>query len=256
MKAALYGKNTEFLEKILLKKGVEIVELSSPLKDLLICYGGDGALLSAELLYPGLPKMPIRDVETAPHCAKHSLERQIDLLLSGSLTTSLLPKLYGKAAGQEFFALNDIFIHNKNSFSALRYQIKIDDELYANEIVGDGVGVATVHGSTGYYKSITHGTFRTGMGLAFSNSTEEINHLVIDDKSEVKIRIIRGPGLVIADNSPKTMEVPNQGEVIIRTAPEKALIYGLKGFMCPACRVLCHPNKLPFKIMIATEQQK
>ena len=236
MKAALYGKNTEFLEKILLKKGVEIVELSSPLKDLLICYGGDGALLSAELLYPGLPKMPIRDVETAPHCAKHSLERQIDLLLSGSLTTSLLPKLSGKAAGQEFFALNDIFIHNKNSFSALRYQIKIDDELYANEIVGDGVGVATVHGSTGYYKSITHGTFRTGMGLAFSNSTDLVNHLVLSEKSVIKVRILRGPAEMAFDNSSETILL-EEGEVaVIRQSDKVAIVRGLELFMCPECR--------------------
>ena len=127
MKAALYGTYYEKIEKLLRSKGVEIVEAARC--DLLICYGGDGALLSAELLYPGIPKMPVRDVETAPHCARHSLERQIDLLLSGSLETTLLPKLSGKAAGKEFFALNDIFIHNKNSFSALRYQIKIDDEL-------------------------------------------------------------------------------------------------------------------------------
>ena len=40
----------------------------------------------------------------------------------------------------------------------------------------------------------------------------------------------------------------------IRQAPEKAVIYGLKGFMCPECRVLRHPNKLPFKILIANEQ--
>jgi hypothetical protein len=41
--------------------------------------------------------------------------------------------------------------------------------------------------------------------------------------------------------------------VVIRQAPEQAVIYGLKGFMCPECRVLRHPNKLPFKILIANE---
>ena len=92
------------------------------------------------------------------------------------------------------------------------------------------------------------------MGLAFSNSTEEINHLVISEKSEVAIRVFRGPALIIADNSPRTVEVPEHGEVIIRQAQETAQIYGLKGFMCPECRVLRHPNKLPFKILIAHEQ--
>ena len=61
--------------------------------------------------------------------------------------------------------------------------------------------------------------------------------------------------MIIADNSPEMVEVPEHGEVIIRQAAEKAVIYGLKGFMCPECRVLRHPNKLPFKILIAHEQK-
>lgn len=236
MKTALYGKNTSFLEEILRKKGVEKVDKDSPHKDLLICYGGDGALLSAELLYPGVPKMAVRDVETAPHCGKHSLERQIDLLLSGSLTTTLLPKLSGKAAGKEFLALNDIFIHNKNSFSALRYQIKIDDELFANEIVGDGVGAATVHGSTGYYKSITHGSFRTGIGLAFSNSTDLTNHIVLSEKSVIKVRILRGPAEMAFDNSPETILLEEGECAVIRQSEKSAIVRGLELFMCPECR--------------------
>ncbi|MBO4303907.1 MAG: NAD(+)/NADH kinase [Lentisphaeria bacterium] len=236
MKIALYGKNTYFFEKILRKKGVEIVDRDSPGKDLMICYGGDGALLGAELFYPGLPKMPIRDVETAPHCPKHSLERQIDLLLSGSLTTTLLPKLSGKACGQEFFALNDIFIHNKNSFCALRYQVKIDEELYADEIVGDGVSIATVHGSTGYYKSITHGSFRTGIGLAFSNSTDMTNHLVLSERSVIKVRILRGPAEMAFDNSEETVILQDGEVAVVRQSDKVSMVLGLELFMCPECR--------------------
>ena len=136
----------------------------------------------------------------------------------------------------------------------MRYQVLIDNELYANEIVGDSVGVATVHGSTAYYRSITQSIFRVGIGLAFSNSTEEINHLVLDEKSEVAIRVFRGPALLIADNSPEMIEVPEHDEVIIRQAEEKAIVFGLRGFMCPECRVLRHPNKLPFKILIAHDK--
>lgn len=236
MKAALYGKNASFMEEILKKKGVEIVEKDSPHKDLLICYGGDGALLSGELLYPGVPKMAVRDVETAPYCAKHSLERQVDLLLAGALNTTLLPKLSGKAAGKEFFALNDICIHNKHSFSALRYQVKIDDALYANEIVGDGMVVATVHGSTGYYRSITHGSLRTGIGMAFSNSTDLYNHLVLKEESVIKLRILRGPAEMAFDNYAGTIPLEEGAVAVIRQSEKCAIVRGLDLFMCPECR--------------------
>ena len=178
MKVALYGKNGSALEKILREKGVAVVDRNKEDFDLLISYGGDGAMLGAELAYPERLKMPVRDVETAPHCPRHSLESQIDALLAGELRTTRMMKLVGMTGNVKRYAINDIFIHNMNNVSALRYQVKIDDDIYAREVVGDGVGVSTVHGSTAYYRSITHGSFRVGIGIAFSNSTELLNHLV------------------------------------------------------------------------------
>ena len=57
MKVALYGKNSESLEKILLGKGVTVVDRHREDFDLLISYGGDGAMLGAELAYPQRLKM-------------------------------------------------------------------------------------------------------------------------------------------------------------------------------------------------------
>ena len=247
----LMGKNLDDVRQKILDRGMEIVENDF---ELVIAHGGDGTLLWSERDYPGIPKLPMRDARTAPQCKSHQYDRVLDALLRDELEITTLPKIEGIYNGQRMLALNDIFVHNKERASALRYQVLIDNELYANEIVGDSVGVATVHGSTAYYRSITQSIFRVGMGLAFSNSTEEINHLVISEKSEVAIRVSRGPALMIADNSPHMIEVPEHGEVVIRQAPEQAVIYGLKGFMCPECRVLRHPNKLPFKILIANEQ--
>ena len=247
----LLGKNLDDVRQKILDRGMEIVDDNF---EMVIAHGGDGTLLWSERDYPGVPKLPMRDARTAPQCRKHCYDAVLDALLEDQLEVTVLPKLECVYNGKRLLAINDIFVHNLERASALRYQVLIDNELYANEIVGDSVGVATVHGSTAYYRSITQSVFRVGMGLAFSNSTEEINHLVISEKSEVAIRVFRGPALVIADNSPQTVEVPEHGEVIIKQAAETALIYGLKGFMCPECRVLRHPNKLPFKILIANEQ--
>ena len=248
----LMGKNLDDVRPKILARGMEIVDENF---DMVIAHGGDGTLLWSERDYPGIPKLPLRDARTAPQCQDHSYDKVLDSLLAEELEVSILPKLEGIYKDKRLVAVNDIFVHNLERASALRYQVLIDNELYANEIVGDSVGVATVHGSTAYYRSITQSIFRVGMGLAFSNSTEEINHLVISEQSEVAIRVFRGPALIIADNSPEMVEVPEHGEVIIRQAAEKAVIYGLKGFMCPECRVLRHPNKLPFKILIAHEQK-
>jgi len=236
MKIALYGKKSDAVEKILLEKGVTIVSPGSNDFDLLISYGGDGAMLGAELAYPGRLKMPIRDRETAPHCPKHSLERQIVALLGGQLKESALMKLVGTVGSVEHYALNDIFIHNKNNVSALRYQVKIDDYMYAREVVGDGVGVATVHGSTAYYRSITHGSFRVGIGIAFSNSTELLNHLVLQEDSVIKVRILRGPSELVFDNSPDITSLGEGDVITIRKSDKTARILGLDMFMCPECR--------------------
>ena len=247
----LIGKNLDDVRPEILKHNLEIVEENF---DMVIAHGGDGTLLWAERDYPGVPKLPLRDFRTAPQCSSHTYSKVLDALVRGELERTLLPKLEGTYQDKKLLAVNDIFVHNKERTSALRYQVLIDNELYANEIVGDSVGVATVHGSTAYYRSITQSIFRVGIGLAFSNSTEEINHLVLDEKSQIAIRVFRGPALLMADNSPEMIEVPEHGEVKIQLAEKKAVIYGLKGFMCPECRVLRHPNKLPFKIMIAHEQ--
>lgn len=238
MKVALYGKDYSLLEELLKKRGFEIVPLESDEAELIISYGGDGAMLGAELLRPGVLKYPIRDRETAPLCMRHILEKQLDMLVDGRLRKTVLPKLVGKVSGFTGYGINDIFLHNKNNTSALRYEVMIDGEIYAEEVVGDGVGVSTVHGSTAYYRSITHGTFRVGMGVAFSNSTELLNHLVLREDSVVKVRILRGSGELVIDNV-KAPRILKEGEVVtISMSEEKASMLALDIFMCRECRKL------------------
>ena len=243
MKAKLTGKNLHDIAPLLQKKGFELVDADF---ELVIPHGGDGALLGAERDFPGIPKLPIRDGRTAPLCADHSYERQIDDFLAGKSRKSIMPKLCGQTGDGQVFALNDIFIHNADRVSAVRYRVWIDDTLYVAEVVGDGVGVATVHGSTAYYRSITHSIFRVGIGLAFSNTTEPITHLVLPEDSEIKIEITRGPAIMVADNSPERIRLKNNDVVSIRRHEESAVVYGLNNFMCPKCRLLRHPNHDPY----------
>jgi NAD+ kinase len=212
-----------------------------------ITHGGDGSLLGAERDYPGVPKFPIRDAATAPTCPEHALEARLEKFSSGEYELTRLVKVKASVNGKTLTALNDVFLHNADFGSALRYRVKIDGELYAKEVAGDGVCLASPHGSSAYYRSITHSLFRTGLGLAFSNSTEEVDHLVLKESSTVEVTITRGPGILLADNSPQRITVNEGDTVLFSIAGKQALIWDLAGFMCPKCRLLRHPNKLPFE---------
>ena len=245
MKISVIGKKCPQLKEMLAAENMILYPPEEA--DMIVVYGGDGSLLGAERMYPGIPKYPIRDSETAPLCPHHTLEKQFPLFLEQKLERTVLPKLMATVDGNErMYAINDIFVHNKIRTSALRYKVWIDGVLYAREIVGDGLGVATVHGATAYYRSITHSVFRVGIGLAFSNSTELVNHLVLPEDSVINVKIIRGPGELTADNAPEMPLVKDGSECEIRMSEQKAEIYGLNFFMCPECRRLRHQMRREF----------
>ena len=236
MKATILGRHLEPLKRLLEARGVGLSSGGSC--DVMIIRGGDGSLLGAERDFPGVPKLPIRDSDEAPLCPLHETSAILDSFLAGSLSASVLPKMEGSARGRRLLGINDAFIHSRNSVSAMRYKVWIDNVLYAEEIVGDGACVSTVHGSTAYYRSITHSVFRVGIGLAFSNSTELVNHLVLPEGSVVKFKISRGPAEIVADNSPDPIQIDNGDEAIVRMSQDKAVIHGLDIFMCEECRRL------------------
>lgn len=243
MKIKLLGKNLDDIRPLLAKYGLEE---SGEDFELIVTHGGDGALLGAERDYPGVPKFPLRDAATAPTCAIHEAEKRLRSFVNGTHGgLSRLPKVSATAPGGTACGINDVFLYSASRTSALRYRVMIDGELYAAEVVGDAVGVSTVHGSGAYYRSITHGVFRVGIGLSFSNSTEAVDHMVLDSGSAVEITVLRGPGILAADNSPEYITV-NEGEkVIFRQEDSVALVWDLAAFMCQDCRTLRHPHPHP-----------
>jgi NAD+ kinase len=238
MKIKIVGRHIEDILPVLENKDIEIVD-SNP--DLVIAHGGDGALLGAEREFSTIPKLPIRDYKTAPRCEEHaSFEHILDQCLAGKLEQSELIKIGGFANGEKLLGINDIFIHNADRGGALRYRLFIDDELYEESVIGDGVGISTVHGSTAYYRSITHSIFKIGIGLAFNNSTEATNHLVLPEDTVIRVEMTRGPALLVADNSPKMLEINSGDTVLLKKVQDKAYVLGLEMFMCSKCRKLRH----------------
>lgn len=237
MKIKLLGKNLDDIRPLLAELGFEEVESGF---EFIITHGGDGALLGAERQFPGVPKLPIRDAATAAPCRKHDAKARLEKFLIERPEAVKLPKVTGISAAGSLCGINDVFLHRQLPTSALRYRVKINGEAYGGEIVGDSIGISTVHGSTAYYRSITHSIFQVGLGVAFSNSTKMVDHMVLDTSAKIEIQVVRGPAVLVADNSPEGIPV-SEGEVVtMRQIDDFALVYDLKGFMCPECRTLRH----------------
>jgi len=239
LRVAICGRNLPDLRRILRRQPVTLVE-SKP--DLVISYGGDGALLGAERDWPGVPKLPLRDRRSNPKCPEHQEEVILDQLRAGTLRESRIIKLAASPRGHELTAINDIVVHNKITTSAVRYRIWLNGELYANRVIGDGLVVATPFGSTGYYRSITHSLFKIGIGLAFNNSTEPTDHLVIPDDTVIRVEILRGPAVALADNAQARVPLLHGESMEIRKSNAFARLLGIDLFRCPACCRLRQEN--------------
>ncbi|MCK5834456.1 MAG: NAD(+)/NADH kinase [Lentisphaeria bacterium] len=200
--------------------------------DLIITHGGDGTLLGAEREYPGIPKLALRDCKSNPKCAEHPLEKVLQQDLKAE---SFIKLQVTDQHGNVLTGINDIVLHNADPCSAIRYRIWIDGKPFLQQIVGDGVVASTPFGSSAYYKSITGSTFDVGFGLAFNNSTEPMNHLVLSETSDIEIMVTRGPAILFSDNTSDRLTV-NEGERIkISVSKTKAIFYGIDIFRCQDC---------------------
>ncbi len=240
MKIAVCGRNLDDLHRYMNGLPLQVVRADP---DVVICYGGDGSLLGAEREFPGVPKCPIRDSRSNGKCPEHGELVILRRLIDGVLQRKSLLKLEAVTSrGEREVGLNDVFISKSNIASAVRYRLWLNEEPYGHQIVGDGLVVSTPFGSTGYYRSITHSLFRVGIGIAFNNSTEPIDHLVTDDATVIRMEIIRGPAVLLADNNPVRIPLNKGDQVTVVKAPVQTIIMGLDEFRCPECARLRYRN--------------
>ncbi|MDT8391358.1 MAG: hypothetical protein RRC34_12710 [Lentisphaeria bacterium] len=229
---AICGRNLDELRTMLAGYPVTVVDTNP---DLVISHGGDGALLGAEREFPGVPKFPLRDFAHNYPCPDHDPEVMLCQALTGQLKRYEVTKIQASVNGKTVIGLNDICLHRQNLASAVRFRLYLNDEIYANQVVGDGLVAATTFGSTGYYRSITNSIFQTGLGLAFSNTTDPIDHMVLKESCVIKLRILRGPAILVVDNDPREIQLHADDEVVLKKADSKAVIFGLDVLRCREC---------------------
>lgn len=233
LRVLTYGRNLEDLLPLLKQFPVELVQ-ENP--DLVISHGGDGSLLGAERLFPGVPKCPIRDRKQNPKCPRHSEIDVLKKLFSGKLECQRLEKLRGKVAGGDILeGMNDLVLSRELVACAIRYRVWIDGQLLRSQVVSDSLVVATPFGSTGYFQSITHGNFKAGVGLAFNNAMDGANFTVLPAQTTITVQILRGPALLAADNNPDMLTLKDNDSIELRLSKPETNVYGIEVFRCHEC---------------------
>ncbi|MEF8814546.1 MAG: NAD(+)/NADH kinase [Halovenus sp.] len=208
---------------------------------IIVTLGGDGSILHAARTYPEPTILPVRTGGSKGH--RTTLERdqlvetleRIDTGSAGeAYTTTAHRKIAayrdGTELAGEFRALNEISLHHSSAILAAIFTVRIRDrdEAFAFErVIGDGVLVATPFGSTGYYRSITDGTFTEGLGIAFNNvhtPVEIPSYAVLSRDAVVEVELVESDhassAVLTRDNDEQMYELPVGEPVEIHATDE------------------------------------
>jgi len=221
-------QDTSRIKDALVAAGFEVVE-EKP--EFILCYGGDGTILFCERESPGVPKLIIKTSRVCRECdyTMDELDNVLSRIRRGDYCLYKKTKLETEAKGRKLVGLNEIQIHPKLPIYAVRFSLSVDGKEYEN-LIGDGVIVATAFGSTGYYKATGGKRFTEGIGISFNNlHNRNIKSFVVPEDSVVKLKIVRGPAWLLADNNKNPIELYSDDAVTIRKSENTA------NFICVSC---------------------
>jgi NAD+ kinase len=221
--------DTSGVEGILVKEGFEVVDVDP---DFIVCLGGDGTVLFSERSFPGVPKLVIKTSRVCRRYgyAPHELFGVLGRIREGDFELVEELKLVGMAEGVKIEGLNEIQVHLKLPYSAVRFSVSVDGKEFSN-LIGDGVVVATPFGSTGYYTATGGEPFEKGIGISFNNlHWKRFDSFVSPDDSVVKVAISRGPAWFLADNNKRFVELNAGDSAVVRKAK------GVARFICVSGR--------------------
>jgi len=205
-------KNTQRIAEALDMFG-HVIDNNKP--DFVITYGGDGTVLYSERKYPGIPKITIRAGSVGFKCA-YSIEELEDVLIkidNGEYKIKEEMKLETTYQGRKYLSLNEVQLHNSSPIKAVRFSVYIEDEILFENVIGDGVVIATAFGSSAYYSSIGGEKFDKGIGIALNNPYNIKEKPVVIDEGfdyNINIKILRDDGLLLFDNDNNMIKIDKQ----------------------------------------------
>ena len=192
--------------------------------DFVVCYGGDGTLFYGERKFPGVPKLIVKKAN-AYRRIDYGLHEVSDALMKikrGEFRIKEEMKLEARFMERKLTGLNEIQIHTKRPICAIRFSLAVDGREFEN-LIGDGAIISTPFGSTGYYKSTRGKHFQKGIGISFNNMhNRRVKSFVVSDSSVVRLKVARGPALILADNDDKDFELDENDVSSIEKSKVKA----------------------------------
>lgn len=225
MKFAIVSKdnNIEKLVKTLDRFGISIGDRP----EFVITHGGDGTILQGEREYPGIPKITIRASEGGQKCLydESDLENVLLKIMDGKYRIRKEKKLETIFQGKKYTSLNETQIHNANPIRAIRFSVYENSHAIYENVIADGVIIATPFGSTAYYSSVGGKIFGKGVGIAINNSYKiKYKPMVIDEGFNITIRvkIIREEGLLLFDNDERMIRLKEGDDVKINVSKDTA----------------------------------
>ncbi len=231
MRVLLFGAQVADIQPYVLdQESLEIVDADP---EVVVCYGGDGTLLSAERAWPYVPKVPIRNSRRGNRCIAHPASDVLARLAQGQLVRAEYMKIECEvrrpghpAPVLEATAMNEFSVHLVRIQSAVRFKLWLDGDPYGNdhEILGDGFVLSTPFGSTAYFKHITRGFFYAGIGMAFKSTSEHTNHFVVPEDTVIRVLITRGPALLAFDNFAEYFQIEEGDDLTLRRHDRPAVL--------------------------------
>lgn len=226
-KIRVVAKDRKKLKEINVLLGNQFVLSNRP--ELVVSYGGDGTALIAERRFPGVPKLLLKDSKVCNKCFVGGPKKEVfEKVVKKAFEIMEIPKLEMRFKRKRLIAFNDINIRNVLPTAALRFAITVNNKVLYKEVIGDGVVIATIFGSEGYFKSVSGRVFEQGFGIAFNNPTEKIKPIFLRDDCEIRIDILRGDAVITADNQKKTMRAKEKDYIIIGKHAKPGRIIHLK----------------------------
>lgn len=229
-----------------LKEGVAKFEAAN--KNVAVLYGGDGTLVGEWRKFHarkgGKCLLPVRNYGL---CKKHlefytkffttREDSEEDLSVKQFLFPILRGEFKDKGLDNYLDALSELTIVNADQTAALRFNIKVNGKPIVENVIANGVILATKLGSTGYFKSVARTIFTKGIGVGFICPTYSVPNIVIGAADRIQFELVRRAKVVVtADKLKQEVDAEAGWTLEVVDACDNVPILGYDHFMCPECR--------------------